>query len=170
MNNAYLFQAPTGVPGDITRVDESNVEPAMLVSVSGVYPLTFGIPMKYVAGGIQQFNGGAEVAGDFAGMLVREVPSISGVADDSGFLSNTPYPKVPQGLMVRGYGSVICAAGTPVRGGIVYIQIIANGGVPVGAFRATADGSNTIALSATQAEWATSGMDADLNAELRIAR
>lgn len=168
---AFLKQAPTGVPGDVTRVDESNVEPAMLVAASGVFPLALGIPMKYVTGGIQQFNGGAEAAGDFAGVLVREVPGIAGSsADDAVFNPTSPYSKQVQGLLVRGYVSVVCAAGTPARGGVVYIQIIANGGIGVGSFRASADGGNTIALSATQAEWATDGMDASLNAELRVAR
>jgi hypothetical protein len=170
-NQAFLKQAPTGVPGDLTRVDESNVEPAMLVAASGVFPAAFGIPMKYVTGGIQQYNGGAEVAGDFAGVLVREVPGIAGSSvDDANFVPTSPFSKQVQGLCVRGYISVLCAAGTPARGGVVYIQIIANGGVSVGSFRATADGGNTVALTATQAEWATDGLDANQNAELRIAR
>ena len=172
---SYLFQAPTGVAGDITRSDESNVEPAMLVGVGSnpvVYPSAFGVPVKYVAGGIQQFNGGAEAAADFAGVLVREVPGISGSSADDSVANGTgsPYPSVPQGLCVRGYVNVVCAHGTPARGGAVYIQIIANGGIAVGAFRADADGDNTIVLSATQAEWASDGMDANKNAELRIAR
>lgn len=164
---AYLKQAPNGIPGDVTRTDETNVEPAMLIAAGGVFAQAFGIPVKYVAGGIQQFNGGAEVAADFAGVLVREVPSISGNAL-SGFTDNIPYPAVPQGLAVRGYVSVLCAAGTPVRGALVYVQIVANGGVAVGAFRATADSSNTIQL--TNVTWASDGKDADGNAELRIAR
>lgn len=168
--SAYLYSAPNGVAGDLTRTDESNVEPAMLVAVSGVYAQAFGIPVKYVTGGIQQFNGGAEVAGDFAGVLVREAPEISGSQTAQGLGGGVPYSSQVQGLCVRGYVSVLCAAGTPVRGGAVYVQIIANGGVAVGSFRASADGSNTILLSATQAEWATDGVDSNLNAELRIAR
>lgn len=166
---AYLKQAPTGVPGDITRPDESNVEPAMLVAASSVYAQSFGIPMKYVVGGIQQFNGGAETAPDFAGVLVREVPSISGSVT-AGLTDNTPYPAVPQGLLVRGYINVFCQHGTPVRGAPPYIQIIASGGIPVGAFRADADGGNAVVLTATQAEWASDGLDASGNAELRVYR
>lgn len=167
---AYLFQAPTGIPGDITRTDESNVEPAMLIAASAVFAQAFGIPMKYVAGGIQQFNGGAETKADFAGVLVREVPSISGNAL-SGFSDNIPLPTVPQGLLVRGYVSVKCTAGTPARGGIVYVRIAAGAGARiVGAFEASSDGGNSVALDASQAEWATDGVDADGNAELRIAR
>lgn len=169
MAPAYLYQAPTGIPGDITRTDETNVEPALLVAATGVFAQKFGQPMKYVAGGIQQFNGGAEAPADFAGVLVREVPSISGNSL-SGFTDNIPNPDQIQGLAVRGYVSVFCARGTPSRGGAVFVQTVANGGVAVGEFCASDDGSNAIELTATQAEWATDGKDADGNAELRIAR
>jgi hypothetical protein len=166
---AYLKQAPVGIPGDITRTDETNVEPAMLVAASSVYAQKFGIPMKYVSGGIQQFNGGAEVPADFAGILVREVPSISGSVT-AGFTDNIPNPEQVQGMAVRGYISVKCAAGTPARGAAVFVQIVANGGVAVGEFRATDDGANAIELTLTQASWASDGKDADGNAEIRIAR
>lgn len=166
---AYLFQAPAGVAGDITRTDETNVEPAMLVAASSVYAQKFGIPMKYVAGGIQQFNGGAEAPADFAGILVREVPSISGNSN-SGFTDNIPNPDQVQGLAVRGYVSVKCTSGTPARGGSVFVQTVASGGIAVGEFRTTDDGSNAIELTITQAEWASDGKDSDNNAEIRIAR
>lgn len=169
MAPAYLYSAPSGVPGSITRVDETNVEPAMLVAVSTVYAQSFGIPMKYTTGGIQQFNGGAEVPGDFAGVLIREAPSISGNSNQ-GFSDTVPNPDEPQGLAVRGYVSVVCASGTPTRGGDVYIQTVASGGIAVGSFRTTDDGSNAIQLTTQQATWASDGKDADGNAELRIAR
>ena len=164
---SYLYSAPAGVPGDITRVDLTSVEPARLIAASSVFAQAFGIPVKYVAGGIQQFNGGAETAADFAGILVREVPSISGNAAQ-GLDDTVPNPLQIAGFTPRGYVNVKCVAGTPVRGALVYVQIIANGGVAVGAFRATADSSNTIQL--TNATWAADGKDADNNAEIRVAR
>lgn len=173
---SYLYSAPNGVPGDITRVDESSVEPIMLLGVgtSPVVYAAYGAPLKFVVSGSntfgQQFNGGSETAASFQGVLIREAPSQGTNGSDAVFAPNTPYFPVPQGICVRGYVSIVCAAGTPARGGVVYIQIIANGGVAVGAFRATADGSNTVALTAAQAEWASDGMDASGNAELRIAR
>jgi len=97
--SAYLYQAPNGVAGDVTRTDETNVEPAKLVAASGTYAQAFGIPMKYVAGGIQQFNGGAEVPADFAGVLIREAPSISGNTNQ-GLDDAIPYPSQVQGLAV----------------------------------------------------------------------
>lgn len=168
---AYLKQAPTGVPGDITRPDETTVEPAMLIAVSGVYAQAFGIPMKYVTGGIQQFNGGAEAAAAFAGVLVREVPAMSGsFASDATLDGTVPNPEQVHGLAVRGYINVKCSVGTPVRGGTVYVRIVAATGKLVGDFEASSDGGNSVALTATQATWASDGKDADNNAELRIAR
>jgi hypothetical protein len=169
MSPAYLKQAPAGVPGDVTRAGKSNIEPAMLIAVSTVYAQLFGIPVKYATGGVQQFNGGAETKASFAGVLIREAPSIAGTAaSDSTFNDSVPNPDQPQGILIAGYCAVKCWDGTPARGGVVYIQIITSGGIPVGAFRATADGGNTIALDFQQASWATDGLDADLTAELRV--
>jgi hypothetical protein len=180
---SYLKQAPTGVPGDITRVDESSVEPAMVVGVGSppVYPTEFGVAMEYAAGpggttGIQQFNTGSETSASFAGILVREAPQISGsIVDDQTLQGGSPYSPVLHGLLVRGYVNVLCKAGTPVRGGVVYVQIVTQvvGGVTInpGEFRADGTGGgNAIALTATQAEWAADGVDTFLNAEVRVYR
>lgn len=172
---AYTFAAPAAVPGDIARTDETNVESAQLVGVGGtVFPSQFGLAMQYVTGGIQQFNTGAETAAAFAGILVRNAPGISGsVADDSApNFSGSPWQNnVPVDMAVRGYMGVQCFYGTPVRGGIVYVRIIANGNNSiVGTFDATADGGNNVALSNTQASWASDGKDANSFAEVRIAR
>jgi hypothetical protein len=165
---SYLFQAPTGIPGDITRTDESNVEPALLVALTAVFAQRFGEAMRYVSGGIQQWTTGLSKA-DFAGVLVREVPAQGGNAN-SGFSDTIPNPEQLQGLLVRGYVSVKCTAGTPVRGGTVYVRIVDATDRPIGAFEADSDGGNSVALDAVQAEWATDGKDADGNAELRVAR
>lgn len=163
---AYLYNAPSGVAGDITRVDESSVEPIMLGNDNAT---AFGIPLKYSSGKAVPFAG-SEAATDFQGVLVREVPGINGDGGEA-LTSGKPLFTQVQGICVRGYISVICVAGTPVRGGIVYVQITANGGVAVGAFRADGvDSGNAVALTATQAEWASSGKDSNNNAELRIAR
>lgn len=165
---AFLFQAPTGIPGAVSRPDNTVVEQAMLVAAAGpTFAQAFGIPVKYVAGGIQQFNGGAETPADFAGILVREVPSISGnTAAD--FTNNIPNPDQVQGFVPEGYVSVVCARGTPARGAAVFVQIIANGGVGVGAFCATDDGGNAIELN--NVTWASDGKDASGNAEVRVMR
>ncbi len=166
---SYLYQAPTGIPGDITRADETNVEPAMLVALTAVFANRFGQAMRYVSGGIQQWTTGLTKA-DFAGVLVREVPSIAGSSASDALADAAPNPDQPQGLAVRGYISVKCTAGTPSRGGIVYVRIVDATDRPIGAFEADSDSSNSVALDAVQATWASDGKDADGNAELRIAR
>lgn len=166
---AYLYQAPAGVPGDITRPDETSVEPAMLIAVSTVYAQAFGIPVKYATGGISQFASG-DIATAFAGVLIREAPSISGNALQ-GLDDAVPNPAQAQGFVVRGYVNVKCVVGTPARGGVVYVQSVANGGVAVGAFRADGtDSGNAVALTLAQASWASDGKDSDNNAEIRVAR
>lgn len=166
---SYLYSAPAGIPGSVTRPDETNVEPAALIPITSVYAQAFGIPVKYATGGISQFASG-DVATAFAGVLIREVPGISGNLN-SDFDDAIPNPDQVAGFAVRGYVSVKCVAGTPTRGGIVYVQSVANGGVAVGAFRADGtDSGNAVALTLAQASWASDGKDANNNAELRIAR
>lgn len=164
---AYLKQAPAGNPGDITRVDESSVEP--LKFAEAYVPGAFGFPYYYVAGAPRKWTTGL-AATDFQGILVREVPSISGSVT-AGFTDNTPNFEQVLGGLVRGYIIVKVAAGTPVRNGVVYVQITANGGVNPGEFRADGtDSGNAVALTNAQASWASDGKDADGNAEVRVAR
>ena len=163
---SYTFQAPNGVPGDITRTDESNVEPSMLVSP---FPTVFGVGVKYNTGGVCLPAGDAATA--FAGVIVREVPSIANSSASDSLNNAAPLQTQVNGLCVRGYVSVACAAGTPARGGTVYWQVTTNGPILAGSFRADGtDSGNAVALTATQAEWASDGVDAFTNAELRIAR
>lgn len=168
---AYTKSAPAGVPGDITRQLESSVEPAALVAVSSVFAPNYGLAMVYASGGISQFSG-TNVAADFAGVLVREVPGIAGdLASDSSTGGGTPNSDQVQGMCVRGYINVLCVYGSPVRGGIVYVRKVAtSNNETVGTFDATSDSTNNVALSLTQASWASDGKDANNNAELRIAR
>lgn len=166
---AYTYQAPAGVPGDITRPDETNTEPAMLIADgSSVFAQAFGLAMVYNTGGITQAESGFAAA-DFAGVLVRQAPGISDSGD--GLTGNIPNAVQVQALCVRGYINVYCGYGTPARGGVVYVRVVANSNNEnVGTFDATSDSSNNVALSSTQASWASDGKDGNNNAELRIAR
>ncbi len=170
---AYLFNAPSGVPGDITRADETSVEPAMLIEAGSppAFAAKFGIPMKYATGGISQIVTGDD-ATVFQGILGRGAPSLAGSIDsDSDLTGGVPNPDQPQNFIVRGYVSVVCIAGTPVRGGVVYMQVTAHSGAVPGDLRADGtDSGNAVALTNAQASWATDGKDADNNAELRVAR
>lgn len=165
---AYTFQAPAGVPGDITRPDATSTEPAMLVAVSSVFAQSFGIAMVYGTGGISQVGGGFAAA-DFAGVLVRQAPGISDSSD--GLTGNIPNAVQVQALCVRGYVNVLCVYGSPARGGVVYVRTVStSNNTSLGTFDATSDSSNNVALTAAQAEWASDGKDGSNNAELRIAR
>ena len=164
MSNVYLYSAPNGVPGSVTRTEGSIIEPADLIAVSGTFAQAFGIPMKYVAGGISQYAVG-DTASVFAGILIREVPSIAGTTAQS-FTSSVPNPVQIQGLMRRGYVSVVCTIGTPVRGGAVYVRVVASGGAP-GDIEATADGVNNVLIPGMF--WATDGKDASNNAEVFLS-
>lgn len=166
---AYLTQAPVGIPGDITRTDETNVEPAKFAEA--YCPAVFGFPVVSVSGEMRKWPSGA-VAVDFQGVLVREVPAIGGTAaSDTSFAGGVPWFEQVLGVAVRGYVAVKCSVGTPARNGVVYVQSVANGGINPGEFRADGtDSGNAVALTAAQAVWASDGLDSDKNAELRIAR
>lgn len=166
---AYLYTAPAGVPGDVTRVDESNVEPAMLVTP---FPANYGVAMKYGTGGITPYAAG-DAASVVAGFLARAVPGISQSNASEAVDVFQPNQSEPQGMMVRGYMAVKVNSGTPVRGQPVYIVQTASGGHPAGAFETTTNGGNNVALSGTlvgNVTWATDGVDANGFGEIRVAQ
>lgn len=171
---SYLYASPSGVPGDVTRVDDSVVEPIMLVSP---FPANYGLPMKYAAG-----SGGAPegatpmVASDtaslFAGILVRAVPGISGSNTNESFDTFQPNSAEPQGLCTRGYVSVFVQSGSPVRGSLVGLVVTASAGHLAGQFETGTTGNN-VPLTATvvgNVTWAADGVDSNGYGEVRIAQ
>jgi len=173
---SYLYQSPSGIPGDVTRVDESNIEPVMLVSP---YPTNYGVAMKYAAGsggapvGVTPFAS-ADLAAVFCGILTRQAPAISGSSSNENLYQDTPLTTQVQGLMVRGYCTVLVNDGTPARGAPVYIVSTPDGvDHPAGAFETTARGGGNVALSATivgNVTWAADGVDSNGFGEVRIAQ
>lgn len=170
---SYLYQAPSGVPGDITRVDDSSVEPVMLVSP---FPANFGLAMKYAVGA----NGtgvtpmvAADAAAVFCGILTRAVPGISQSSVNESVNTFQPNQAEPNGLCKRGYVCVFVNAGTPVRGQPVFIVQTASGGHPAGSFETTSNAGANVALSATivgNVTWASDGVDSNGFGEVRIAQ
>jgi hypothetical protein len=166
---SYLYTAPAGVPGDISRTDESNVEPAFLITP---FPANYGVPMKYATGGITPIASG-DTASLFAGVLARAVPGISQNSANEAVNTFDPNQSEVQGLCTRGYMTVNCNAGTPVRGNQVYMVVTASSGHVVGQFETTSNGGNNVALTGTvvgNVTWASDGLDANGNAEIRIAQ
>ena len=161
---SYLYRAPAGIPGSITRVDNTTVEPGYLAAANA--PTAFGQPVK-ISSGKFVLMGAGSAAADFYGVVSRIVPAIGGSGET--FADGAPQANQFAGIVTRGYMNVICGVGTPARGGVVYVRIVDGGvGKPVGQFEATADGANSVAL--TNVIWASDGLDADKNAEIRIAR
>lgn len=162
---SYNTQVPVGIPGSITRPDNANVEPGMLIAVSGVFAQAYGLAMCAVAGGFSQFTA-ANVAADIQGILVRSVPSIGGPASDTSLGGGVPYPAQVQNILVKGYINVLCTVGTPVRDGAVYICNNVSGGA-IGDFQATSSANNLLVPNLV---WAADGKDASNNAEVRLYR
>lgn len=165
---AYLKQAPSGVPGDISRPKDSRVEPIFLITP---FPANYGVAMKYATGGATPFAA-ADTAAVVAGLLVRSAPGISQSSSNESVGTFQPNQQEVQNMMVAGYATVKCNSGTPVRGQPVGIVQTASGGHPAGAFETGVAGNN-IPLTGTIVgnwTWASDGVDADGNAEIRIAQ
>jgi hypothetical protein len=159
---SFLYRAPSGVAGDVTRPDDTIVEPGLLNAAQA--PIAFGVPVKLVSGKFEKIAS-ADVATVFAGILSRIAPSIAGDTAQS-FASGTPNTKSVQGVVVTGYVNVLCPVGTPARGGIVYMRVTASAGKFVGDLEATSD--TTLSVALVSVTWATDGKDSGNIAELRI--
>lgn len=172
---SYLYQSPSGIPGDVTRVDDTNIEPVTLVSP---FPTNYGLPMKYAAGAGGAPEGvtpmvAADAAAVFCGILTRQAPAISGSSTNESFYTDQPLSTQLQGLCVRGYVSVFVNAGTPVRGQLVYVVQTASSGHPAGVFETTSNAGANVALTATvvgNVTWAADGVDTNGFGEVRIAQ
>jgi hypothetical protein len=171
---SYLYTSPSGIPGDVTRVDDTNIEPVTLVSP---FPTNYGLPMKYVAGGGTLPTGvtpmvAADAAAVFCGVLTRQAPAISGSNTNESFYTDEPNSLQIQGLCVRGYVTVQVNAGTPVRGTVVGFVQTASAGHPAGVFEVATTGNN-VPLSGTlvgDVTWAADGVDVNGFGEIRIAQ
>lgn len=159
---AFTYGVPAGVAGSVSRPLDSEIESVYLGATPPTAYGTVLVPEsgtgKYIA------IAGSNVAGDIKGFLARSVPNISGGIDNT-FTANTPNVTALQGRLTRGYMRVACTVGTPVKGGIVYVRIVAATGKVIGDLEATSDTINSLAI--TGAEWALNGKDANNIAEIR---
>lgn len=160
---AFLFRAPSGVAGDITRQLDTIVESGLLNAAK--VPTAFGAPVKITNGKFEKIEASDDAA-DFFGILSRLVPSIAGDTAQT-FASGTPNADAVQGIIVSGYVNVVCTVGTPVRGGTVFMRVVADSGKTIGDLEATADSTNSVAL--TGVAWSVDGKDASNVTEIRIA-
>jgi len=160
---SFLYRAGAGVPGDVTRINNTIIESATIDPDKA--PTASGQAVTMYTNGLLQYISSGATAADFFGILTRMAPSIAG---DTGqaYESGTPNQDTTQGVVVRGYVNVLCRQGTPVRNGAVYMRVTAAPNKDVGDLEATADGANSVLLPGVT--WACSDKDADNVAEIRI--
>lgn len=160
---SILYRASSGVAGDVTRPDNTVVEPGLLNASAA--PTAFGAPVKLVSGKFEKIASG-DAATVFAGILSRIAPSIAGDLVQT-YAGGTPNAESVQGIVREGYVNVVCTQGTPARGGQVYVRITADTGKLVGDLETAADTGKCVALSGVT--WAVDGKDASNVTEIRIA-
>ncbi|WP_249205087.1 hypothetical protein [Achromobacter sp. Marseille-Q0513] len=155
---AYLYRMPSGIPGDVSRKENSVVE-AQILNASLPFS-AYGLVGKMAAGKFVPFAGG-EAATDAYGVLVRPFPTNSGT---DGLGTATPPTSGPGDVLRRGYITVKLNGGATVAaGGPVYVRVAAAAsGKPLGGFEGAADSTNTVAINAIF----LSAADADGNVEI----
>lgn len=160
---AYLYNAPAGIPGNVTRIDDSTVETAYIDSNPSFAPELVGDAVVMDGGRLRRFPAGG--TGDSVyGVITGSIRETSVVQNSFG--TYIPNPENLQGVLVKGYINVKCKYGTPVRGEPVYIRNVAAGTRLVGDFEAISEpGLNEIIPDVT---WAVDGIDADYTAEIRF--
>lgn len=155
---AYVYRMPSGIPGDVSRKENSVVETQIL---NASLPFSaYGLVGKMAAGKFVPFAGG-EAATDAYGVLVRPFPTNSGT---DGLGTATAPTSGPGDVLRRGYITVKLNGGATVAaGGQAYIRVAAAAaGKPLGGWEGAADSTNTVAINAIF----MSGADADGNVEI----
>ncbi|WP_079218923.1 structural cement protein Gp24 [Herbaspirillum robiniae] len=141
---AYLYRMPSGIPGDVSRPSQSTIEPGVFNSAAAF--AGYGLFGKIVSGKFVPI-GASDVAAAVYGLLVRPYPTTGGAGNDPVGTSTPPTSGMAD-IMRRGYMTVKNNAGTPVKGGQVYVRVAAAAaGKPIGGIEAAADSTNTIAIT-----------------------
>lgn len=141
MGQVLLYRMPAGIPGFVSRISESSVEPQILNSALP-FP-TYGVPGKIVNNMFVPIAAGDTTANVY-GFLTRPYPANS---SNEALGVATPPTSGMAGAMRRGYMSVQVNAGTASKGSQVYIRVAAAAaGKPIGGVEAVADSTNTFAL------------------------
>jgi hypothetical protein len=153
-NQSYLYNAPAGVPGTVTRLQDSTVDTVLL----GEAFTAFGVPFKFNSAGKAVNIESGDAATLVKGFIARSVPSISGASGEA-FGDGAPSQDSPCGGLRKGFISVKCNVGTPVKGGQVFIRNVAATGKPVGSLETAAVTDEVVALPGV--EWAVNGKDSN---------
>lgn len=153
---AYTYRMPSGIPGDVSRKSHSTIESHNMPTPVAA----FGVFAKLDASGNLAPLGSADTADSVYGLIVRSYPTTSATND----LGEAVPSKGITDVLVRGYMTVKCNAGSAKKGGAVYVRIgAAATGKPIGGIEAVADGANTITVKARFMH------DADASGNVEIA-
>lgn len=130
---AYLLRAPAGVPGSLSRPDQSTVEPVTITEYGDTgAPAAFGLACQ-----IDATTGLLRVVADpdtaAYGFLARPYPALGGNdAGSQGLGQAVPPANGNVSVMVRGYMTVKLGGSTAaVKGGAVYVWSSADSGAHV---------------------------------------
>jgi hypothetical protein len=138
---AYLYRMPSGVPGDVSRKSHSTIESHNMTTLA----TAFGLFVKIDTSGNLAPLASADTAASVYGLLVRSFPTTSATNE----LGAAAPVKGINDVMVRGYMTVKCNAGTAKKAGAVHVRIASpTTAKPIGGIEAVADGANTIAVNA----------------------
>lgn len=137
MSNAFLYRMPSGIAGDVSRKSHSTIEAHILKGKLGA----FGIFCKLSEKGLVPLEAADE---GVYGLIVRSYPTQSAV---NGMGAAIPQENIIHDVLVRGYMTVKCNAGTAKKAAKVFVRVAAGSDAkPVGGIEAVADGVNTIEL------------------------
>lgn len=131
---AFTFRAPYGIPGDLSRnAGGGTIEP---VAQNASTPVTgYGLPVKLSGNTVVGITASTDIVYGFA---ARPYPIQSASNQSFGVATPPVAPGAIIDVLRRGYISVLCTAGTPAKGGAVYVRYA--GGTtpnPVGGIEAT---------------------------------
>ena len=145
VSNAYLFAMPSGIAGDLTRLKAADVE-AQIADAS--YPvLRFGEPVKMVSGKIRPITTG-DVLANIYGFGVRPYPTQAATSEALG--TATPSPTRAFNVLRRGYMTVKCQYGTPVKNATIWVRTIAADDTvaqPIGGIETGSDGGDCFEIT-----------------------
>lgn len=141
----YQDRMPAGVPGHVSRPAESTLETCLV----GDTAIAWGAPVKRNAT-TGKLEGIALGDTEIYGFLARPYPTGGGKGGTATGDDGEAAPGTLAEVMRRGYMTVVCAKGTPVGGGKVYVRL--EGGL----IETAADTGKTIEIPARFSD----GMDA----------
>jgi len=154
MGAAFTFRAGAGFPGNVTRQENSIIEPALIDAAAP--PLLYGVPVLIdpTTNGVRPIvTADLTSLTNFYGVLVRAFPTSQASTTNYGNtpLGTNPIPPSsgPCDVLVSGYINVQVPVGSALanKNGPVYVWVAASTGVHVmGGFETSPSAGNTAAI------------------------